>query len=263
MHRLMLALLLLLPLGASAQDSEGGPLFMKHLLGDREFFEPWGVGIDIYTMQQDYRVDKLDFVLPGVGLEDPSLIGVTNELEHYDLKLDVWLTPFLNVFGLIGHVNAVTWVDFSNVPITGLPISLGSLPVSYDGTVYGLGVNFLYGSDRWFAALNNTWIESDLSGDFDSSIQTFTSQPRIGLIFGKWSVWGGGMYLDTEESHSGAISLPIPGAPPIPFAVELSGMEKWNYAVGVAHVFSPNAHLSFELGFGDRDHTLFNLTFRF
>jgi hypothetical protein len=40
-------------------------------------------------------------------------------------------------------------------------------------------------------------------------------------------------------------------------------MENWNYAVGVARVFSPKAHLSLEIGFGDRDHTLFNFTYRF
>jgi hypothetical protein len=71
------------------------------------------------------------------------------------------------------------------------------------------------------------------------------------------------MYLDTEESHRGTIVLPVPGIPPVPFSVELASMEKWNYAAGVARVFSPKAHLSLELGFGDRDHTLFNFTYRF
>jgi hypothetical protein len=71
------------------------------------------------------------------------------------------------------------------------------------------------------------------------------------------------MYLDTEESHSGTIVLPVPGLPPVPFSVELASLEHWNYAVGVARVFSPKAHLSLELGFGDRDHTLFNFTYRF
>lgn len=263
MYRLILALLLLAPLSAAAQDGGKGPLFMKHLLGDREFFEPWGVGFDYYTMDQDYEIQSLQFVLPGVDISDPSLIGVENEINHLDLKLDVWLTPFLNVFGLIGYVDADTYVDFSNVPIVGLPVSLGSLAVSYDGTVYGLGVNLLYGGEHWFAALNNTWTDTSLSGDFDSSVQTFTSQPRVGLIFGQWTFWGGAMYLDTEESHSGTIALPIPGIPPVPFRVELASLDKWNYAVGVGHVLGPQAHFSFELGFGDREHTLFNFTYRF
>jgi len=263
MYRLFVILLMLAPLVASAQESPGEPLFMKDMLDGRAFFEPWGVGADYFTMKQDYKIKSLQFDLPGVGLGDPSLIGVTNELRHFDVKLDAWITPFLNVFGLIGQVDADTYVDFSKVPIAGLPVSLGTLPVSYDGAVYGAGFNLLYGTDRWFAALNNTWTDADLSGDFDSSVKTFSSQPRLGLIFGKSSIWLGGMYLDTEEKHSGTIALPIPGIPPVPFSVELGSMKAWNYAIGMGHVFSPKAHFSLEIGFGDRNHTLANFTYRF
>lgn len=264
MRRLVLALLLLAPVSLFAQENGSGPLFMKDMLGDRPFFDTWGIGVDFYTMEQNYKIKELQFTLPGVSIDDYSKIDVRNELQHYDLKLDAWITPFLNVFALIGRVDANTYVDLSKVPVAGLPIPL-TLPVSYNGTVYGFGLNLLYGTERWFIALNNTWTDADLSGDFDSSVSTFTSQPRIGLIRGKWSFWAGGMYLDTQEKHSGTIALSIPGIPPVPvpFRVELASMEAWNYAVGVGHVFSPKATLTFEYGFGDRDHTLFNFTYRF
>ena len=42
MHRLIVALILLMPLSLAAQEGGGGPLFMKDMLGGREFFEPWG-----------------------------------------------------------------------------------------------------------------------------------------------------------------------------------------------------------------------------
>jgi hypothetical protein len=263
MRRFAIALLLLSPVSAPAQESGGEPLFMKHLVQGKAFFEPWGIGLDFFTMDQDYQIESLQFVLPGVDIGDPSKIRVSNELQHLDLKVDAWVTPFLNVFALIGRVDADTYVDLSGVPVTGLPFPLGILPVAYDGTVYGLGANLVYGTDRWFAALNNTWTDADLGGDFDTSVQTFSAQPRVGLIFGGWSFWAGGMYLDVEESHSGTIALPVPGLPPVPFSVELASQDKWNYALGVAHVFSPKAHLSLEVGFGDRDHTLFNYTYRF
>ncbi|HKJ18164.1 MAG TPA: hypothetical protein VJ984_12490 [Xanthomonadales bacterium] len=246
-----------------AADGDNGPLFMKDLVEGEEFFAPWGVGVDFFTMDQPYKIKSLQFELPGVSLPDPSLLDIDNDIQHFDLKLDAWLTPFLNVFGLIGYVDADTVVDFSQAPITGLPIPLTALPISYDGTVYGGGFTLIYGTENWFAAATTTYTDADLGGDFDSSVTTFTVQPRIGLIRDKWQIWGGGMYLDTEEDHSGTISLPIPGVPPVPFNVELEGAEKWNYAVGIGHTFSPNAHLSFEYGFGDRDHTLFNFTLRF
>lgn len=263
MRQVLVLLLLVVPLSLSAQESGSGPLFMKHLLGDREFFEPWGIGFDFYTMKQDYGLKKLDFNLPGVGIDDPSKIEVSNDLQHFDLQLDVWLTPFLNVFGIIGKIDADTKVDLSKTTITGLPIDLGVLPISYDGTVYGAGFNLVYGGEKWFVSLNNTWTNTSLSGDFDSSVSAFTSQPRIGLIRNKWAYWVGGMYLDTKEKHSGTIQLPIPGIPPVPFEVELESLDNWNYAVGVSHIFSPKALITLEVGFGDRDHTLFNFTYRF
>jgi hypothetical protein len=263
MRPFLLCLLLMAPITTVAQESNSGPLFMKDMLGDREFFEPWGIGLDFFTMDQDYTIESLEFQIPGIGEIDPSLVGVSNKVQHYDLKLDVWVTPFLNVFGLIGRVDADTLVDLSGVPIPGLPFPLGTLPVSYDGTVYGFGANLVYGTDRWFAALNNTWTDTSLNGDFDSNVSSFTVQPRVGLIFNKWTAWVGGMYLDVDEKHRGTIDLPVPGWPPVPFRVELGSMEKWNYAVGVGHVFSPKATLYLEFGFGDRDHTLFNFTYRF
>lgn len=258
MRRLLTTLLLFIPLAANAQ-----PLFMKDSLGDREFFEPWGVGIDIYTMEQDYEITSLEFVLPGIPGIDTSEVDVTNELSHADIKLDAWVTPFMNVFVLAGYLNADTAVDLSNVPIPGLPFSLGVLNVDYSGTVYGGGVNFFYGGEKWFAALNNTWTDASLSGDFKSSVSSFTVQPRVGLIRGNWTWYAGAMYLDTEESHKGVIDLGLPGLEAVPFAVDLDTLEEWNYALGVGYVFGPEAHLSFEVGFGDREHTLFNFTYRF
>ena len=258
MRRLVFALLLALPLTAAA---ESGPLFMKDLLGGREFFEPWGIGIDFYTMDQQYDIKQLQFDLPGVSLGDPSLLDVRNEVQHFDIKLDVWLTPFLNVFGILGHLEADTTVDLSNVPVVGLPFPLGKLPVSYDGTVYGGGLTLAYGSDAWFTSVTATWTDTSLSGNFDSSVTTFTAQPRIGLVKNKWTFWVGGLYLDTDEKHSGTIELPVLGS--VPFAVELQGSDKWNSAVGAGFVFSPKAVLYLEVGFGNRDHTLFNFTYRF
>lgn len=266
-RRLTLALFLFGTLQFSdtinAQENDTGALFMNHLVEDGEFLETWGVGIDFYTMDQQYKIKDLQFSLPGVTLPDPSLLDIDNDIQHFDLKLDVWVTPFLNVFGLLGQIDADTVVDFSAAPITGLPIPLTKLPISYDGTVYGGGFTLVYGSREWFGSVTTIYTDASLSGDFDSSVQSLTIQPRLGLIRDKWQFWVGGMWLDTEEDHSGTIALPIPGIPPVPFSVELEGAEKWNTAVGVGHIFSPSAQLSFEVGFGDRDHTLFNFTYRF
>ncbi len=258
MRGLILLFAALLPLSASADSALP---FMKDLAGATELPRPWGISIDFYTMDQDYDIKDLQFALPGISLGDPSQIEVTNEVMHYDIQADVWLLPFLNVFGLIGKVNSDTLVDLSKVEITGLPFSLGTLPVSIDGTVYGLGFTLVYGTDNWFVSATTTYTETSTSGVLDSSVDSLAIQPRIGLIRDSWRFWAGSMYLDVDEKHSGTFDLPIIGG--VPFSVELVTKDSWNYSAGVGYVFSDRANLSFELGFGSRTHTLFNFNVRF
>jgi len=267
MRCILVALALLMPLSANAESRLP---FLKDKVGDRELPLPWGIGIDFYTMDQDYTIEYLDFQLPGVSLGDPSTLGVTNEVQHYDIKLDAWLLPFLNVFAVLGHVESDTVIDLSKAPIQGLPIPLKTLPFASDGSVVGLGITLAYGGDNWFTTLTTTRTEADLGGSWDSNIDSTTIQPRLGLVHGQWQYWIGGLYLDTEETHQGTVDLPLAvdatGAPvlvPLPFHVVLGGADDWNVAAGARHVFSEHAELSFEVGFGDRSHTLFNFTYRF
>jgi hypothetical protein len=145
--------------------------------------------------------------------------------------------------------------------VQGLPFPLGKLPVNTDGTVIGLGFTLAYGNENWFTTLTTTRTETSLGGNFDSKVDSTTIQPRIGLVRGPWQYWVGGLYLDTEETHTGVVQLPVLGA--VPFDVVLGSSDKWNTTLGARHVFSEHADLTFEVGFGDRDHTLFNFTYRF
>lgn len=258
MRGVILLLAVLLPISSWADSSLP---FLKDLAGDTELPRTWGLGIDFYTMDQDYDIKNLEFALPGIAIGDPSQIKVTNDVQHFDIQGDVWLFPFLNVFGILGRVSTDTVVDFSTADITGLPFDLGQLPVSFDGTVYGGGFTLAYGTETWFTSVTTTFTKTSTSGDLDSSVASTSVQPRIGLLRSNWRFWLGAMYLDTDETHSGVFDLPFIG--PVPFEVELVTKDNWNYGVGAGYVFSDRANLSLELGFGDRTHTLFNFNVRF
>jgi hypothetical protein len=259
MRGLVLLLAVLLPLSSSADSALP---FMKDMAGDRELPRPWGIGLDFYTMDQDYDIEDLYFAFPGISVGDPTKIKVTNETQHFDIKGDVWLLPFLNVFGLVGRMDTDTIVDFSEADVQGLPgnLSLGKLPFSFNGTVYGLGFTLAYGSETWFTSLTTAYTKTSTSGDLESTVNSLSVQPRIGLLRSNWRFWVGGMYLDTDEKHSGVFEFPFGD---VPFAVELATKDNWNYTAGAGYVFSDKANLSFELGFGNRTHTLFNFNYRF
>lgn len=258
MRRWIIPLLLLCPLGVAA---DGRLPFLQDRVGDVELPLPFGIGIDYYTMDQVYDIEHLNFDLPGISLDNPSLLHVTNDVQHFDLKLDAWILPFLNVFGILGHLESTTVIDLSKAPVQGLPFPLKELAVNSDGTVLGLGFTLAYGSENWFTSLTTTVTDTDLGGNFESSVSSTTVQPRIGLLRSDWQFWVGGLYLDTEEKHRGVVELPVLGD--IDFDVVLGGADAWNFSVGARHEFSKRASLSLEIGFGDRDHTLFNYNYRF
>lgn len=258
MRPLCAAAMLLLPLAAAAESRLP---FGREWVGDRELPRPWGVGFDLVTLDQDYEIDALSFTLPGVTLGDTDVIDVTNEVQHADIKADVWLLPFLNVHALLGKLEGDTDVDLSGVSIPNLPIPLGVLPIRYKGTVYGAGFTAVYGGEHWFVSLTGNYADTDVEGDFDSSVRSVTWQPRIGALWQSWAFWVGGFYLDADERHSGTIALPGLGA--IPFDVSLGEADKLSYVGGARYRMGEHAEATLELGGGSRQVTVFNLTFRF
>lgn len=232
--------------------------FMKHLAGGQELPRPWGLSIDYYDMEQNYSLDSLVFQFPGLSLGDPNLLEVKNDLRHIDLKLDVWILPFLNVFVIAGQIDGDTKVDISRA---GLPLPFSEIPVSYDGDVFGGGATLVVGGDVFFGSLTATYTDADIGGDFNSSVESMALQPRVGMRSGKWQFFIGGMWLQADEKHSGTIAIPFLGE--IPFKVELSEEERFNYGFGLHRELGEHFEFTLDLGFGDRDHTLINLGYRF
>jgi hypothetical protein len=248
--------LLLAPLGAQADSLLP---FGRDWAGDAKLPKPYGVGVDVFTMNQDYDIESLSFVLPGVTLPDPNVIGVKNRLHEEDIKFDAWIFPFLNAFALVGHVNAKTLVDLSGAQA---PVPLGTLPVSYDGEAYGGGLTLAYGGEHWFAAVTGTYVDTDLEGDFAIRVHSTAIQPRAGWVINdQWTVWGGAMYLDVSEHIDGDIVLGPLGS--VPFDVVLQQSKRWNPAAGVRAALGDSFELNFEVGGGGRTTTLLNVTYRF
>ena len=243
-------------------------LFGNSLAGDAKLPRKFGIGVDYFYMRQPYQIDSLTIsppILPITGGED---IGVDNDVRYLDLKADVWLFPFLDVFAIYGTIDGNTRVDLSGLGLP-LPPNVETLPVKYHGDVTGGGLVLAAGGDRWFASLTGSWVTTNLSGDYDSSVDVRTLQPRIGLRNGdNMEFWVGGYFIDAEEKHSGTIVLDlgpfVPGGPtPIDFAVQLSQEKSFNPSVDTHMMFSDSWEATVEIGGGDRETVLANFTYRF
>lgn len=256
--RLAIALSAVLLLGGASVARAGGPPFAAHLAEGKKLPLPYGIGLTVYDQSQDYALDSLVLGLPGFGNLPLDRFAIDNRITDYNVQMDVWLLPFLNVFGLVGAIDGRTEVDFSRVP---LPFPLGKVRIDYGGTVYGGGMTLAAGGDIWFTSLSGVATAADLSGDFDSSADSLVVMPRLGLHNDRGSVWVGAMYLETEEKHRGTIELPFVGA--VPFAVELEQQDRWNALAGLHANLGERWTLDLEGGFGARQSVSATVGWRF
>jgi len=231
--------------------------------GETELPRPLGIGLNIYQQNQDYILSSLILNIPDIDPIQASGISIKNRTTEKNLKLDLWLLPFLNVFGIVGSVDGKTTVA--------LETFISELEIAYNGTVYGGGVTLAAGKERLFGSLTATYSETNLDTTA-SSVYAWVFTPKAGIqLRGNTPtkglfVWIGAMYQQTDEEHSGCISLPpaISGfdIDAIEYKVVLEEKTPWNYLAGMCAAFTRRLQLELEGGLGNRKHATASLVYR-
>lgn len=261
----VVVVLLVFVLTGPSPVTAGEPVWGKDLVAGKRFPLPFGVSAVYFDQDQEYVVDRLTLGVPGLPPIPSSLLEIDNGIEEVNAKFDAWLFPYLNVFAIAGQLDGQTDVNFAQIqPLLGLPFS--TLSIDYDGDVFGLGAVLAGGTDRWFGSLTAIATQTSLEGDFDSDVDATVLTPRVGVHGPRGALYLGAMHLDATEKHSGTIPLPlIPGLPafPVPFEVELSQKEDWNWLVGGVLALGERWTVQVEAGFEGRDHVDVELGYRF
>ena len=227
----------------------------KSIVDEAALPRPLGIGINYHGQDQGYDLKSLEF---SIQMPVPDDVTVENEVHEYNLKVDLWVLPFLNVFGLIGSVDSETEVDLGE--------TMGQINIESSGTVYGGGGTLAMGVNRFFGSVTGTYTGTSLE-ESSSSMTTLVLTPKLGVTFddvlftNSVSVWGGAMYQKTDESHQGNIE--IEGMGPVDYDVELEADAPWNYLAGLSTGIMDHWNLEFEGGFGDRTHATGQLVYRF
>jgi hypothetical protein len=134
-----------------------------------------------------------------------------------NFRPDIWIFPFLNVYGLISKantstsINAGVWLpDTSNV---WKEVAAFSTTADFEATGLGFGMTPTVGVAGGFLALdmNVTW--QDISA-LDKPVFTFVFGPRFGKSFkfknhpqSNLAVWAGGFRLHMKSGTSGSLPL--------------------------------------------------------
>jgi hypothetical protein len=217
--------------------------------------KPVGISFLSLNVGETLKVNNLSLVLGGQPVPPGavSLETVTHITHITGVAGDVWLLPFVNVHGMVGHL----WGSANDINPTVMP---GLLPPGvtipptqeFSGTTYGGGLTFAIGYKRMFATYDVTYISSDVNL-LDDNVDALTQSVRAGVKLGSGKVrttfYGGALWESIRSTLTGT-GL-IPGLNP-DFSLELTPKSPWNALVGANIELTPRFVITAEGGFGNR-----------
>ncbi|HDG1663822.1 TPA: hypothetical protein PFE08_000154 [Kluyvera ascorbata] len=256
---------------------------------------PFGLNINYMNIRQNIDVDSINFnglSLKGHSLDNAFKINVGNTRERSKtetVKLDAWLLPFMNVYGLVGYTDghSVSQIGVDVLGPHGHSIPLApkyknqlqnlAFQLDFKGTTYGVGTTLVGGIGNWFTAFDANYTQTRFD-ILDGSIDAFTISPRIGYRFntpgndtlhlpsGKLNLWVGTMYQDVQQEFKGSLSdLTMPSAA-LQDMVNLANKDNkgrfdvkqhlsspWNVLVGAQYELTRHFNVTTEIGFADRN----------
>jgi len=226
-----------------------------------ELPEPFGVGLVYYKLVREIEVTDLRVARDGAPPASVSRfadLGSSADVKNINVKLDAWLLPFLNVYGIVGKVwnESDTTINVTLPPLVpgGAPgrTFTTTVPTSIEGTVKGLGVTLAGGYESFFGALDVNWAKADLG--FDERFKAVIASARAG-----WNgsadgrplrAWANLTYWDTAAVARGTVPNPDGGT--LTFEVEQGPKHPWTYGAGFS--YSPKKWFDFNVDVGVDGH---------
>jgi hypothetical protein len=197
-------------------------------------------------------------------------------------RLDLWLLPFVNIYGILGYIDGEAELD---VKLPGISIDVpgfGSIPIldpntlnldiDYSGATYGGGITLAGGYKNFFGSVDANYTYTDID-IVNGDIKTLTISPRVGILVdpsvvaGSFALWIGAMYMDYEQKVTDTVNLReldprLPSAH-LDFAIEIKNEEPWNFLIGGQWEITKRWQMTVEGGVGNRRQFIFGTTFRF
>lgn len=245
---------------------------------------PFGVGTNLVYMNQGIKlknvkvgVDEPIFEVEGLYFKDARAHDRANTA-----RLDVWLLPFANVYGIFGYINGQAEMDLDISRIVGeLPFPLPpifepgktvDLNIDYNGTTFGGGMTLAGGYKDFFASVDGNYTYSNVDV-VDAKIETYTISPRLGLLVdsaaipGSLALWVGAMYMRYKQTITDDVNLQefdsrLPSVE-IKFKLDIENEEPWNFLFGGQWEITKRWQFMAEGGVGNRNQVITGLYFRF
>jgi len=200
-------------------------------------------------------------------------ISITGEDESVQLKVDAWILPFWNVYGLVGYTKGYKDIAM-DLSAMGIPQPL-VLPIEYEAYNVGIGqvlagqIEVIPGMHPFIftavTAFTNSWTTTT-----DSTIQTYIGSFRTGQRYavpgGQLAVLVGYNYQLINQNITGSYSFDLPdGYLDVDYDVALKSQETSNMSVSMVYDFGPKQewNMFLEYGFLNWNQVIFSIGRRF
>lgn len=245
---------------------------------------PFGIGANFVYVDQGIEIRNLKVDIADTNI-DASGISFSDANAHDAAgiaRLDMWLLPFANVYGIVGYLNGEAELDVNipaltvNLPIIGpVPITQAQtldFNIDYNGVTYGGGATLAGGYKNIFASLDINYTETNVDV-VDGNIRTLTVSPRLGILVdpdalaGTLAFWIGAMYMDYKQTVTDDINLreldPRLPSVEIDFEIDIKNETPWNFLFGGQWEITKRFQLTAEGGLGNRKQAILGGFFRF
>lgn len=179
-----------------------------------------GLGINYISQQSDLIIDNLMLGFnnsPMISLDEVVRFnGATSTGYGFNFRPDVWVFPFLNVYGIIAKTQLSTAVDFGIwAPDAGgvwSEVMSAHTKAEFQATSAGFGVTPTIGVGGGWLALDMNFTWSDIA-ELEKPAFAFIFGPRFGKTFKlktpdrTIAVWAGGFRLKLNTGTSGSLPL--------------------------------------------------------
>jgi hypothetical protein len=183
---------------------------------------PYSAGLSVNYFWQDSDITIKDLE---VGFNNGPLYNL-DEIVRFDkssvvassvtIRPDIWLLPFLNVYGIFGQsktttkINAGIWIPDADNNWT--QITSISTNANFDATTFGFGMTPTIGIGGGWLALDMNMAWTDISS-LDKPAFSYIFGPRLGKTFKlhkpdrNIALWVGGFRVHISGDTNGTISL--------------------------------------------------------
>ncbi|MBM3114390.1 hypothetical protein [Jeongeupia naejangsanensis] len=255
---------------------------------------PYDVGFSYYYTEQNMLLSNLKVSVNDNPLRSAGFVAFPKStLENHSEQVQVgaWLFPFMNVYGIAGHISGGGDIGLSIKAddavqfITGIDRCSGrrkpdwcgktleaTARANYDGYSYGVGMTLVGNLDRLFFSLPVTYTVSNVSMS-DTDAKSLNVAPRVGVNwqlgdYGTVMTYAGATYLHTTVTITGSATLPtsetdIGEDTKVNFSIDEKIANPWNGLAGFHWMVNRNISLMAELAFGARQGYILSAFYRF